>query len=132
MLIVWTTNWVAWLPKKLAVFDMLLYVNYSGIGMASKTKEIPAVVSAGQLFGIFSMVAVSILLILVKQRLISLIVFLVLLFIAQALGILGALLSAYSLRLSKNYAMAGLVLSLVPVALVTLYLLTLAMFLNRF
>jgi hypothetical protein len=94
-------------------------------------KDVPGVVSAGQLFGIFSMVSVSILLILAKQRLVGFGFFLLLLFFSQAIGIVGALLSAFSLRLSKNYAMAGLVLSLVPVVMITLYLLTLAFFLKN-
>jgi hypothetical protein len=100
---------------------------------AKKKEKVPAAVSAGQILGIVSMVAVSFLLIMIKNRILGLGVFALFLMIAQLMGLVGALLSAYSIRDSKSYAIAGLILSLFPVILSMAYLTVMAViYLHRF
>jgi hypothetical protein len=100
---------------------------------AKKKEKVPAMISAGQVLGILSMVMVSFLLILIKNRALGLGFFAPLLMVAQLLGLVGALLSAYSIRDSKSYALAGLILSLFPVVLSMAYLTLMAViYLQKF
>jgi hypothetical protein len=89
---------------------------------AKKKESVPKAVSAGQILGIVSMVLVSFLLILIKQKVLGLGFFALFLLLAQILALIGALLSAYSIRDSKSYAVAGLILSLFPLLLSMAYL----------
>lgn len=91
--------------------------------MSAKKKEsMPKTVSAGQILGVVSMVMVSFLLIIIKQKALGFGFFVPFLLLAQVLALAGALLSAYSIRDSRSYAIAGLILNLFPLLLSMAYL----------